>query len=198
MKVQEAVKKIVEGNPLYGVVLSSGLANLSAVARSIKPLVDAAVGRETKIVTIVKSLERLRGKGVATAEIFEHLGEMSVAAYSGFSVAERPPGDLNALVASGEPFVAVSDGRRVRVLAPSRLLGGGGDKGLIRITMPKAPVGIVTFIVQLMRSVGLAPEHIIRYNNEVYIVLDRGDVPKAMELLESFKKLIERSTRDLR
>jgi hypothetical protein len=59
LSIQQAVRVIVEENPLYVTLLSSNLVNLSALARSIKPLVDVMVGKDTKVFTIVKALERL-------------------------------------------------------------------------------------------------------------------------------------------
>jgi hypothetical protein len=41
VKVTEAVKKIVDENVLYQILLSSGLANLNAMAREIKSAVDS-------------------------------------------------------------------------------------------------------------------------------------------------------------
>jgi len=59
VSVQQAVRVIVEENPLYMVTLLSGIANLSAIAREIKPLVESIAGKEVNLVTIVKALERL-------------------------------------------------------------------------------------------------------------------------------------------
>lgn len=199
MKIQEAVKAVVEESPLYSLLLSTGLANMSALARAVKPLVDAMAGRDVKIPTIVKALERLRDK--AEARLFEGIegfGKVEVSTYSGMAVVEDASVDLNALRSSREPFIAVSDGSRLEVLAPSRLLGRGeADMGLVKVVFPKrAPVGAVTTLVMLMRAAGVFPEHILRRDNEVYIVAKREDVPRVLSLVEGMKQIYERSIRD--
>jgi len=49
VSVQQAVRVIVEENPLYMVTLLSGIANLSAIAREIKPLVESIAGKEVNL-----------------------------------------------------------------------------------------------------------------------------------------------------
>lgn len=193
MKIQDAVRSAIEGNPLYALILSTGLANLSAVARAIKPLIDAATGKDVKIPTIVKALERL-GKAAeeATAPLIG-FKDVEVFTHSGVAEAEGESIDLNALRNSGEPFIAISDGMRTKILASARLLGrSDADKGLVRIVFSRqAPVGAVTFLVQLMRAVGVSPEHVLRHDNELYIVARREDVPRVLDLVEKMKKLSE-------
>ncbi|MEM4129488.1 MAG: hypothetical protein QXK62_10640, partial [Thermoproteus sp.] len=185
-------------SPIYSLLLSTGLANMSALARAVKPLVDAMVGRDVKIPTIVKALERLRDRAEARLlEGMEGFGKVEVSTYSGMAVVEDASVDLNALKASKEPFIAVSDGSKIEVLAPSRLLGRGeADMGLVKVVFPKrAPVGAVTALVMLMRAAGIFPEHVLRRDNEIYIVAKREDVPAVLSLVERIKQ-IERSIRD--
>ncbi|AEA13543.1 hypothetical protein TUZN_2086 [Thermoproteus uzoniensis 768-20] len=193
MKIQEAVRLAVEGNPLYSLVLSTGLANLSAVARAIKPLVDAATGKDVKIPTIVKALERLEKTFGSTTTRPEDFRYVESVAYSGMAEAEGGTVDLNAIYKSGEPFVALSDGSKTWVLAPARLLGRAeADKGLVKVVFPRqAPVGAVTFLVQLMRAVGISPEHVLRHDNQIYIVAKREDLPGILDLVEKMKKVAE-------
>jgi len=193
MKIQDAVKLAVEGNPLYSLVISTGLANLSAVARAIKPLVDAATGKDVKIATIVKALERLEKSLMHSSPRPEDFRYVESVAYSGMAVAEGGRVDLNSIYSSGEPFVALSDGAKTWILAPARLLGRAeADRGLVKVVFPRqAPVGAVTLLVQLMRAVGISPEHVLRHDNQIYIVARREDLPGILSLVERIKKLAE-------
>ncbi|MDT7869093.1 MAG: hypothetical protein RQ839_02820 [Thermoproteus sp.] len=193
MKIQDAVKLAVEGNPLYSLVMSTGLANLSAVARAIKPLVDAAAGKDVKIATIVKALERLEKSLMRSSPRPEDFRYVESVAYSGMAVAEGGRVDLNSIYSSGEPFVALSDGAKTWILAPARLLGRAeADRGLVKVVFPRqAPVGAVTLLVQLMRAVGISPEHVLRHDNQIYIVARREDLPGILSLVERVKKLAE-------
>ncbi len=196
MKIQEAVRSAVENNPLYSFILSTGLANLSAIARAIKPLVDAAAGKDAKIPTIVKALERLGKPAEMAATALVGFKDVEVFVYSGIAEVEDGNVDLNALRKSNEPFIAISDGAKLRILAPARLLGwGDADKGLVKVMFPRrAPVGAVTFLVQLMRAAGMSPDHVLRHDNELYIVAKREELPRVLDIIERTKRLAEGSS----
>jgi flagellar biosynthesis component FlhA len=69
MKVTDAVKKVVDENILYQIVLSSGLANLNALSRQIKNVVDSLTNEDVKLNTIEKALTKLINKNVAIENI---------------------------------------------------------------------------------------------------------------------------------
>lgn len=191
--VYEAVKNIVFTNALYGLILASGLANLSALARAVKPLVDAALGVDVKINTIVKSLERARSSARSPEDVIRALSEMEVVAHMGVAEVDvSSPEAVARVFNSAVPFVVVGGSGRARVLGSSMALGvrSARELGIIKITLPrKAPVGAVTFLVQVLKVKGVTVEHMLRYDNEIYIVVDRGAVATVLSTLEELRRL---------
>ena len=130
LSIQQAVRIVIEENPLYVTLLSSGLVNLSALARSIKPLVDAMVGKDAKVLTIVKALERLSQSYKLVNEypdIVKALGRAEIITYSGMGEVEIPLTEgnrenvlkLRDLLASiNTHFMALNDGNKIHVIAP--------------------------------------------------------------------------------
>ena len=58
--ISGAVRLIVEGNLPAKIALSLGYANISALARLIKPRVEALLGREAGVEAIIAALKRIR------------------------------------------------------------------------------------------------------------------------------------------
>ncbi len=58
--ISSAVRLVIEGNLPAKIALSLGYANISALARLIKPRVDGILGREASIEAIIAALKRIR------------------------------------------------------------------------------------------------------------------------------------------
>lgn len=203
VKVHHAVAIVVNSNPLYSLMLSSGLVNLSALAREIKPIVTSMVGKDVNILTIVKSLERLRRKRqvLSIRSIAESLGRSEVIVYNGIGEAEI---EASKLVESnsdcrymlGEHLLIMGSGGLLRIIAPltvlSKIPGArlcSKEYSLVKIRFSEAaPVGIVTFIVQLTKAYGISLRHILRYDNEVYIVVERAYSASVLKLIEDARR----------
>ncbi len=208
VSVQQAVRVIVEENPLYLVALSSGIANLSAIAREIKPLVESIVGKEVNLMTIVKALERLASRKIPTSikDIGEALEKAEVVIFNGVDEVELSLTDTIKLYESHELLelfkgysILLTDGERVKLIAPVAVLGkftnpmGRLEYTLVRIMFgEKAPVGFVTFMVQLARASGITIKHMLRYDNDIFIVVERSYAVALLKLIEDLRNSVKR------
>lgn len=209
VSIQQAVRIITEENPLYLVALSSGIANLSAIAREIKPLVESIVNREVNLMTIVKALERLTSKKllpVSIKDIGESLERAEVMIFNGIDEVELSITDVERLYESHELMgvlrgysIILTDGEKIKLIAPvttlSQLLKGPGNReySLVRIMFgEKAPVGFVTFLMQLARASGISIRHVLRYDNDVYIIVERSYSAALLKLLEDLRNNVKK------
>ncbi|MGC9136581.1 hypothetical protein [Caldivirga sp.] len=208
VSVQQAVRVIVEENPLYVIALSSGIANLSAIAREVKPLVESIVGKEVNLMTIVKALERLSSRKAPTSirDIGEALEKAEVVIFNGVDEIELSLVDTVKLYESHELMelfkgysILLTDGERVKLIAPVAVLGkftntvSRQEYTLVRIMFgEKAPVGFVTFMVQLARASGITIRHMLRYDNDVFIVVERSYAVALLKLIEDLRNSVRR------
>jgi hypothetical protein len=208
VSVQQAVRVIVEENPLYMVTLLSGIANLSAIAREIKPLVESIAGKEVNLVTIVKALERLtlRKAPISVKELGEALERAEVVIFNGVDEVELNLTDVERLYESHVLMellkgysILLTDGERIKLIAPVTALGkivnsrNGQEYSLVRIIFgERAPVGFVTFLVQLARAGGITIRHMLRYDNDVFIVVERGYAAALLKLIEDLRSSVKR------
>ncbi|WP_291767751.1 hypothetical protein [Caldivirga sp. UBA161] len=208
VSVQQAVRVIVEENPLYVIALSSGIANLSAIAREVKPLVESIVGKEVNLMTIVKALERLTFRKTPTSirDIGEALEKAEVVIFNGVDEVELSLVNTVKLYESHELLelfkgysILLTDGERVKLIAPVAILSkftnpaGKQEYTLVRIMFgEKAPVGFVTFMVQLARASGIMIRHMLRYDNDVFIVVERSYAVALLKLIEDLRNSVKR------
>ncbi|WP_069807482.1 hypothetical protein [Vulcanisaeta thermophila] len=208
MSIQQAVRIVIEENPLYVTLLSSGLVNMSALARSIKPLVDSIVEKDTKVFTIVKALERLSlnyklineypdiMRGLSNAEIITYsgMGEIEIALTDENLESLKKLRDM--VTAKNTHFIILSDGSRLRIIAPLMYIANVmpnanvPEYGMVRIIFAnKAPVGIVTFLVQVMKANQITAQHVLRYDNDVYIIVEREKTAPLLNILEKLRRM---------
>ena len=195
--ISRLVETIVSENPLYMMMISTGIANLSALAKEVLPLIMSTTDRPVKLSTIIKALERMEARSrVTMPNMFQLMSEAEIMVHSGIGEGEIMAGDvrpelLNEL--GRGVAIIISDGTRLKLIAPLKILNRLGlsltaEYSLIRIVLAeKAPVGFVTTLIQLMRSNKISVKHVLRYDNDVYIVVDRQDAAKLMEMLERIR-----------
>jgi len=202
--MQEPISKIVEDivreNPLYMMAISTGIVNLSALAKEILPLVKSATTRPIKLGTIIKALERLEEKSMTDMpNIIQLLNEAEIMVYSGIGEAEIPISEAtpDLMTMAGRDIaiiIIISDGSRLKIISPLRTLAKLSsaptmEYSLIRISLAeRAPVGFVTTLIQLMRSNKISVKHVLRYDNDVFIIVDRQDATRLMDMLERLRK----------
>ncbi|MFP3045013.1 MAG: hypothetical protein RXR03_05340 [Thermocladium sp.] len=200
--MQEPISKIVEDivreNPLYMMAISTGIVNLSALAKEILPLVKSATTRPIKLGTIIKALERLEGKSMTgMPNIIQLLNEAEIMVYSGIGETEIPISEATPdliTMAGRDIAIIISDGSRLKIISPLRTLAKLSsaptmEYSLIRISLAeRAPVGFVTTLIQLMRSNKISVKHVLRYDNDVFIIVDRQDATRLMDMLERLRK----------
>ncbi|MGC9153658.1 MAG: hypothetical protein ACP5GY_08010 [Vulcanisaeta sp.] len=207
LSIQQAVRVIIEENPLYVTLLSSGLVNLSALARSIKPLVDTMVGKDTKVFTIVKALERISVNYKLVNEypdIVKALSAAEIITYSGMGEVEIPLTEENRekviklrdlFSTVNTHFIVLNDGNKMHVIAPLMYITTVctekiTEYGMVRIMFAeKAPVGIVTFLVQVMKSNQITAKHVLRYDNDIYIIVEREKTPLLLNIIERLRRV---------
>ncbi|MFB6469622.1 MAG: hypothetical protein TU36_000040 [Vulcanisaeta sp. AZ3] len=206
LSIQQAVRIIIEENPFYVTLLSTGLVNLSALARNIKPLVNSMIGKDAKVFTIVKALERLSlnyklvneypdiVKALSTAEIITYSGMGEVEVLLTEENKEKVSKLRDLLSSLNTHFIMLNDGNKLHVIAPimyiTNVCQGSNvvEYGMVRIMFAdKAPVGIVTFLIQVMKSNQITAKHVLRYDNDIYIIVEREKTPSLLNLIERLR-----------
>ncbi len=122
--ISRLVETIVSENPLYMMMISTGIANLSALAKEVLPLIMSTTDRPVKLGTIIKALERMEAKNKVTMpNMFQLMSEAEIMVHSGIGEAEIMVGDvkpelLNEL--GHDAAIIISDGTRLKLIAPPK------------------------------------------------------------------------------
>ncbi|MFP3262618.1 MAG: hypothetical protein RXP28_07315 [Nitrososphaeria archaeon] len=183
MKVTEAVKKIVDENVLYQILLSSGLANLNAMAREIKSAVDSMTGKEVKLNTIEKALTKLstiktESYTVSTSgteveletgisEVTYTLDEFSGVDFTKLIMAVMDEGKIKAIVKGGNQASEL-------VLLKVKFVGAKHD-------VPYHP------LIMVFNALNVNLLHAFRFDRNVYFIMPRKDSVKALSVIEKLR-----------
>lgn len=183
MKVTDAVKKIIEENALYQIIISSGFANLNAIAREIKRPVEALVNKEVKLNTIEKALTKLAPATAKAAEISIKGAEINLE--SGilervFDSSELSKLDFSKLV------LAVIDEGKIKAVVKEE--GQGQNLVLLKVMFKDARKPVPYHpLIMLFNSIGINLIHAIRFDRNVYFVIPREDALKALSVIERLR-----------
>ncbi|MFP3222769.1 MAG: hypothetical protein RXR21_03760 [Nitrososphaeria archaeon] len=183
MKVTEAVKKIIDENVLYQILLSSGLANLNAMAREIKSAVDSMTGKEVKLNTIEKALTKLstiktESYTVSTSgteveletgisEVTYTLDEFSGVDFTKLIMAVMDEGKIKAIVKGGNQASEL-------VLLKVKFVGAKHD-------VPYHP------LIMVFNALNVNLLHAFRFDRNVYFIMPRKDSVKALSVIEKLR-----------
>ena len=184
-KINDAVKLVVQENPLYATMIKSGLVNYANLARKIQPTVESMTDKDVKINTLVKSLTQIKPETTWGKQIdLLRNSKLSLDDKYKEKLVSRPDEiDSNSIVA-------------VRTPHGFKCLMGGmddGDLALIKIELPedasKSP-GLTLFVVEYLMLQKVNIEKIYRFDTEIILTAKQED---AVKILEHLSNLIYRS-----
>jgi hypothetical protein len=183
VKVTEAVKKIVDENVLYQILLSSGLANLNAMAREIKSAVDSMTGKDVKLNTIEKALTKLSARKTESytvstsgteveletgiSEVTYTLDEFSSVDFTRLIMAVMDEGKIKAIVKGGNSTSEL-------VLLKVKFVGAKHE-------VPYHP------LIMVFNALNVNLLHAFRFDRNVYFIMPRKDSVKALSVIEKLR-----------
>ncbi len=183
--VNDATDLIIENNPMYSLMIKSGIVNYTSLARKIKGQVESMIGREVKLNTLVKYITSITPSERDDYQI-NYLKKANLDVE--FKFAEK----------EGKKF----DPEEEDVFLVYKTLDGfkflvrndpAGNLACIRITLPKeakkAP-GITLFVVEFLSMQQISIEKIYRFDLEIIIVVA---VDVASKVIASLSDLIFKS-----
>lgn len=182
VKVTDAINTVIRENLLYSLMVNSGLANYTSLARRIQRKVGFMTGKEVKINTIVKTLTTMRSEGWECKAV-EILKKSNLAVE--YRYAEEYSDNLADI--SGDVMLVVKEGGRFRCIVKSRETN---DLALIRIVLPPESAGepgITLLVTEYLNIFGITVMNIYRLNTEIWLTVD---VNHAGQITDRLSKLL--------
>ncbi|MFP3214676.1 MAG: hypothetical protein RXO71_02420 [Nitrososphaeria archaeon] len=183
MKVTEAVKKIVDENVLYQILLSSGLANLNAMAREIKSAVDSMTGKDVKLNTIEKALTKLSARKTESYTVSTSGTEVELE--TGISEVTYTPDEFSS-VDFTRLIMAFMDEGKIKAIVK----GGNSTSELVLLKVkfvgakhevPYHP------LIMVFNALNVNLLHAFRFDRNVYFIMPRKDSVKALSVIEKLR-----------
>ncbi len=185
MKVTDAVKKIVDENILYQILLSSGFANLNALSRQIKHMVDSLSNEDVKLNTIEKALTKLASKKAAIEAISTR--DTNVSLESGVTEKIYDIKSVNELDLSNV-LLAIIDEGKVKAVVKGEELGSGTGMVLLKVRFSGSINNIPYHpLIMLFNTMGINLIHAFRFDRNVYFFMSRADSIKALDIIEKLR-----------
>jgi len=183
VKVTEAVKKIVDENVLYQILLSSGLANLNAMAREIKSAVDSMTGKDVKPNTIEKALTKLSARKTESYTVSTSGTEVELE--TGISEVTYTPDEFSS-VDFTRLIMAFMDEGKIKAIVK----GGNSTSELVLLKVkfvgakhevPYHP------LIMVFNALNVNLLHAFRFDRNVYFIMPRKDSVKALSVIEKLR-----------
>lgn len=181
VRTWDAIQEIIGENLLYTMLLSSGLANYTSLARKIQKQVESMTGNEVKVNTIVKALT-----GVKTKE--EDLGALEILRKANLMAEYKYTEEtLESLEGLGDRLLlAVREGENYRCILKS---DRSTDLALIRILLPEessGQPGITLLVVEYLNVMGLDIRNIYRLDKEIWLTVKISEAGMVLDKLGKF------------
>lgn len=181
VKIGDAIEGIVRENILYSLLLSSGLANYTGLARKIQKQVELITGTEVKVNTIVKNLSTMKLDNRASSTL-EILRKSSLTAE--YRYTEEYVENLEE--AGDRLMLAVREGGRYRCITKS---AESTELALIRLSLPEessGEPGITLLVVEYLNIFGLDVKNIYRLDREIWLTVKISEAGKILDKLGQF------------
>ncbi len=181
VKTGDAIQEIVSKNILYSMLVNSGLANYTGLARKIQNQVESMTGTCVKLNTIVKTLSGIKSerKDFMALEILKKSNLTAEYKYS-----EEYLDDL--AEAGDRLLLAVRENNRYRCILKS---GKTSDLALIRILLPEESAGepgITLLVVEYLNVFGLDIKNIYRLDTEIWLTVKISEAGQVLDKLGRF------------
>ena len=212
--VPEAVEGIVTGTPFLEDGLRDGLLNLSAVARQLRPDLEARLGHEITDVAIVMGLRRLalrlRKKARPLGNVLRNIRDLTLRSdlvaftfQTSRTILDRKRQLLNVMAKRRDTFVAITQGIAEVTLVVSRSAAGDvtrlfaseravarlDELSSITVCLPEKAVGIPGVHYSILKQLAwhdINVVEVVSTYTELSIVLANADVDRAFAVLKGF------------
>lgn len=185
MKVTDAVKKIVDENILYQILLSSGFANLNALSRQIKQMVDSLSNEDVKLNTIEKALTKLANKKAIIVDI--STSGTNVSLESGVTEKIYDAKSLSELDLS-KVLLAIIDEGKVKAVVKGDASSSGSEMVLLKVTFSSSTKNIPYHpLIMLFNTMGINLIHVFRFDRNIYFFMSRADSIRALDIIEKLR-----------
>ncbi len=181
VRTGDAIQEIVKGNLLYSMLINSGLANYTGLARKIRKQVESMTGNEVKINTVVKALTSMKTESVDHGAL-EMLRNANLTAE--YKYTEEYFESLENL--GDRLLLAVKEGHSYRCILKSEK---STDLALIRILLPEessGEPGITLLIVEYLNVVGMDIRNIYRLDREIWLTVKISEAGMVLDRLGKF------------
>ena len=183
--VSSATDLIIENNPMYSLMVKSGIVNYTSLARKIKRQVESMTGKEVKLNTLVKYITSITPNLQEDYQI-NYLKRSNLNVEFRFSEREGNTVDPS----NNDIFLVYKAADRFRYLVRN---DPDGKLACIRITLPedakKAP-GITLFVVEYLMMQQISIEKIYRFDLEIILVCG---IDVANQVISSLSDLLFKS-----
>lgn len=218
--VSKAVRYLIGLEKGYKSALDGGYANLSALAKLLKPTVDALIGRDVKHSTIVTSLKRLRARvPVRRLAIAQVIARSKLEAKTGLAklTLKRNRASLGIardLAVRARGFFQLLDGitsitlicsrerlEEVKKELPRQLIVGESESIAALIIVSPATIekthGVISHILEWLAYREINVEEVISCYKDTIILVATEDGGKAFdalnELISSCKRVVSKT-----
>ncbi|EQB68754.1 MAG: hypothetical protein B2I18_00405 [Cuniculiplasma sp. C_DKE] len=183
--VNNATDLIIENNPMYSLMIKSGIVNYTSLARKIKKQVESMTGKEVKLNTLVKYITSITPGEKEDYQI-NYLKKSNLDVEFKFAEKEGKEFDPD----REDVFLVYKTQEGFKFLVRN---DPEGNLACIRITLPpeakKAP-GITLFVVEFLSMQQISIEKIYRFDLEIILVCS---VEVASKVISSLSDLIFKS-----
>ncbi len=212
--VAEVVEEIVGAAPFLEDGLALGILNLSALARRLRPRVEAALLKEVSDAAVMMALKRLAprftSKGAEVSRLLRRMGELTVRSSlveftfrNSDSILEPQKELLHAIQRRSNTFITVTQGvfevtviasavladTIEKVFASEKKVSRLDDLSAINIRLPRETVhtpGVHYVILKQLAFADINVVEVVSTFTELTVVLSHQDVDRAFTVLKRF------------
>jgi hypothetical protein len=178
-KVKDVVRDIVKGNPLYAILVGSGLVNYTSLARQIHPNIEKTVGKSVKINTIVKILTEEKIPTDSWKKQMETLAKADLSLEYRYEEKEVD----NLRPECNDFAFAYKNKDKIKIITHNSV---EGSLACIKVTLPEEGSevsGLTFFIVQFLSVHGEKIERIYRLDREILLITNQNRADQVMSIL---------------
>lgn len=217
IKIADVVEELVRRSPFTTEALAEGLVNVSALARTLQPDVEKALGKTVKMGAIVMAIKRMP-VGELTHEdrrlrtFFQKLSDISVRTNlldytfrNSDTLLERQAELLDLIRQSPQLFYTFSQGvsettiivediieqRLESIFAGEKLLDKEQDLASVTLMLPvenRSLFGLYYYILKDLAWYGINLVELISTSNEFTIIVHQSDLDQAFSVLTGLRR----------
>ncbi|MEM0298594.1 MAG: hypothetical protein QXN11_01880 [Thermoplasmata archaeon] len=187
MKLTNIIELIINENIAYRMALNNDIVNYSSMAKKIKNKVDKLSGRDVPLNTIVKLLTIYGKRNKKIIDTGQALKYVSFFLDYGYIKKTVNYDDLNKI----NFLIAVKNGQKYDILYKDEN-AKEFEYAMLNLRMKESFTeipGITVLVVSILEMFEIKINNIYRIGNEIFILLNSKDAPKALEKLAFYSSI---------